>query len=124
MTFWESFWILVEIFFFVLYLVILFQIVGDLFRDTKLGGWAKAVWIFFLIFVPFLTALIYLIARGSSMADRNIAALQANKAATDQYIADVAHRSPADDIAEAKSLLDSGAITQAEFDQLKAAALA
>lgn len=124
MTFWESFWILVEIFFFVLYLVILFQIVGDLFRDRALSGWAKAVWIFFLVFVPFLTALIYLIARGSSMADRNLAAFQENKAAADAYIADVARRSPADDIAEAKALLDSGAITQAEFDQLKASALA
>ena len=124
MTFWQSFWIVVEIFFFVMYLVILFQIVADLFRDTQLGGWAKAFWLIFLVFVPFLTALVYLIARGSSMAERGARQAAEQRAATDDYIRTTAGRSPAQDIAEAKKLLDSGALTQAEYDRLKAAALA
>ena len=123
-----NFWNIVEIFFwsfaFVAYLFALFAIVGDLFRDHKLNGWLKAVWIIFLIFVPFLTALVYLIARGRGMAERGAAAAQVQRAETDNYIRTVASESPAHDIAKAKELLDSGTITQAEFDTLKAKALA
>jgi hypothetical protein len=99
----------------------------DIFRDHTLGGWAKALWVIFLIVLPFLGALIYLIARGGSMAKRQAkdaaAAAQANAA----YIRDVAGTSaasPAAEIERAQGLLSSGAITQDEFDALKAKALA
>ena len=81
------------------------------------------MWIFFLIFFPIITALVYLIARGKGMGDRQVAAAQQYKAAQDDYIKSVAGTSPADQIAQAKSLLDSGAISQAEFETLKAKAL-
>nr|WP_312677376.1 SHOCT domain-containing protein [Microbacterium sp.] len=106
------------------YLFALFAIIGDLFRDRKLNGWAKAIWIFFLIFFPIITALIYLIARGRGMGERQVAAAQQYKAAHDDYIKQVAGTSPADQIAQAKSLLDSGAISPAEYEALKAKALA
>ena len=125
MDFGDFFWLLIWSFFFVFYLMILFQIIGDLFRDKELSGWLKALWIVALILVPFLTALIYLIARGRGMAERQTGEVQRAQAATDSYIKQVAgNGNPADQIATAKGLLDSGAITTAEFDQLKAAALA
>ncbi len=125
MDFGDFFWLLIWSFFFVFYLMILFQIIGDLFRDKELSGWLKALWIVALILVPFLTALIYLIARGRGMAERQAGQVQQAQAATDSYIKEVAGRgNPAEQIATAKSLLDDGAITTAEFDQLKAAALA
>ena len=118
------FWVFV----FFAYLMVLFSIIGDLFRDSELSGWLKAVWIIFLIFVPFLTALIYLIARGNGMTKRSIAQATELRKAQDEYIRQTAGSAPAatgvDDIAKAKALLDSGAITQAEFDALKAKALA
>ena len=127
MSFWDWFWLLVWSFFFVAYLMILFQIVVDLFRDQSLSGWLKAVWMVCLLFFPVITAIIYLIARGQGMAGRQMASAQQARAATADYIKSVASSSSssaADQIASAKSLLDSGAITQAEFDQLKAKALA
>ena len=125
-SFWDFFWLLVWSFFFVMYLMVLFQIIGDLFRDKDLSGWWKALWIIFLIIFPFLAAIIYLIARGRSMAERQAGQVREAQVATDQYIKSVAAQgsSPADQIASAKSLLDSGAITQQEFEQLKAKALA
>jgi type VI protein secretion system component VasK len=125
-SFWDFFWLLVWTFVFVMYLMILFQIIADLFRDKDLSGWWKALWIIFLIIFPFLAAFIYLIARGRSMAERHAGEMRQAQAATDQYIKSVAAQgsSPADQIASAKSLLDSGAITQQEFEQLKAKALA
>jgi ABC-type multidrug transport system fused ATPase/permease subunit len=125
-SFWDFFWLLVWTFFFVMYLMVLFQIIGDLFRDRDLSGWWKALWIIFLIIFPFLAAIIYLIARGRSMADRQAGEMRKAQAATDQYIKSVASQgsSPADQIASAKSLLDSGAINQQEFEQLKQKALA
>lgn len=125
MDFGDFFWLLVWSFFIVCYLMILFQIIGDLFRDRELSGWWKALWIIALIFVPFLTALIYLIVRGRGMAERQAGELQKAQAATDSYIQEVAGRSnPAEQIVTAKNLLDEGTITQAEFDRLKASALA
>ena len=129
MNFWNSFWDVIWwflwAFVFIAYLMALFAIIGDLFRDHKLSGWWKAVWIIFLIFVPFLTALIYLIARGNGMAERSQKEAKQYQAATDQYIRQtVGAASPSDEIAKAKALLDSGTITQAEYDQLKAKALA
>ncbi len=130
MDFWNNFWNVVWIFFwsfaFVAYLFALFAIIGDLFRDHKLNGWWKAIWIIFLVFVPFLTALVYLIARGAGMSQRSQKEARQVQAATDTYIQQVAGSasSPADEIAKAKALLDAGTITQAEFDHIKARALA
>jgi type VI protein secretion system component VasK len=125
MNFGDFFWLLIWSFFIVCYLMILFQIIGDLFRDKELSGWWKALWIIALIFVPFLSALIYLIARGRGMAERQAGEMKQAQAATDSYIQEVAGRSnPAEQIATAKSLLDQGTITQTEFDRLKASALA
>ena len=125
MNFSDFFWLLIWSFFLVCYLMVLFQIIGDLFRDKDLSGWWKALWIIFLIIFPFLAALIYLIARGRGMAERQAGAVQNAQAATDQYIQSVASRSnPAEQIASAKTLLDSGTINQDEFDKLKQKALA
>ncbi|PWC05521.1 SHOCT domain-containing protein [Agromyces badenianii] len=129
MSFWESFWDLIWWFLwafaFVAYLFALFAIIGDLFRDQKLNGWWKAVWIVFLIFVPFLTALVYLIARGNGMAERSQREYKQAQTATEEYIRQTAGTgSPSDEIAKAKALLDSGSITQQEYEVLKAKALA
>lgn len=108
---------------FIGYLMALFSVIADLFRDSALNGWLKALWFVFLIFFPLVTVLIYLIVRGRGMTQRSVAQHQAAQTAAEDYIRHVAS-SPADDIVKAKSLLDSGAITVAEYDQLKAAALA
>jgi phospholipase D-like protein/putative oligomerization/nucleic acid binding protein len=124
-SFWDWFWLMVWWFFFIAYLMVLFHIIGDLFRDRELSGWWKALWIVFLIVLPAIGMLSYLIARGGGMARRSMAAASETRAATDAYIRDVASASsPADQIASAKALLDQGAITQAEFDSLKTRALA
>ena len=125
MDFWDFLRLLVWSFFFVCYLMVLFQVIGDLFRDKELSGWWKALWIIFLIIFPFLALIIYLIARGRGMAERQAGEMRIAQVATDQYIQSVAGTgNPADQIASAKSLLDSGTITQEEFDKLKQKALA
>ena len=129
MDFWNNFWNIIWLFFwsfaFIAYLFALFAIISDLFRDHKLNGWWKALWIIFLIFVPFLTALVYLIARGNGMAERSQKEYKQAQAATDAYIRQTAgSASPSDEIAKVKGLLDSGSITQQEFELLKAKALA
>jgi H+/Cl- antiporter ClcA len=123
-SFGDFFWLLVWAFVFGCYLVVLFQIIVDLFRDQDLSGWWKAVWIVFLIIAPFLSVLIYVIARGRGMAERHEAAKGPRE--VDTYVPPpIIHMSnPADQIASAQTLLDKGAITQAEFDQLKQKALA
>jgi ABC-type multidrug transport system fused ATPase/permease subunit len=122
-NFWDLLTLIFSTFLFVAYLFVLFQIVTDLFRDSETGGVAKALWIIGLIFLPMLTAIVYIIARGKGMATRQRASLERMKSESDSYIRQVAGRSPAADIAEAKSLLDAGTITQAEFERLKAKAL-
>jgi ABC-type multidrug transport system fused ATPase/permease subunit len=122
-NFWDIVWLMVSTFVFVAYLIIMFQIVVDLFRDHELGGGAKVLWIIGLIFIPLLTAIVYIIARGKGMSQRQQATLQKARADTESYIKTVAGKSPAADIAEAKALLDAGTITPAEFDRLKAKAL-
>jgi Na+-transporting methylmalonyl-CoA/oxaloacetate decarboxylase gamma subunit len=124
MDFWDFFWLLIWSFLFVSFLIVLFQIFGDLFRDPDLSGWAKAAWVIGLIVFPFLVILIYLIARGKGMAERHARAMRAARQSTDEYIQSVARSSaPAEQIASAKALLDAGTITQGEFDRLKAKAL-
>ena len=123
-SFWDYLWSAVVIFAFIAYLMILFNILADLFwRDHKTSGWIKAVWVLFLIVFPYVTALIYLIARGKGMAERAQQQAQHAKQQTDDYIKHAAGRSPAQEIADAKALLDAGTITPADFDALKAKAL-
>ena len=107
-------------------LMIWFRCLFDLFGDHTLSGWGKAGWAVLLIFVPWFGALIYLIARGRSMNERQIARAQEMQAAQAEYVQQVAGTgtSAADQISNAKALLDSGAINQVEFDTLKAKALA
>jgi len=123
-NFWDIVWLMLSTFVFIAYLFVLLQIVLDLFRDHELGGGFKALWIIGLIFLPVMTALVYIIARGRGMAERQRAAVQRAKSDTDAYIRDVAGKSPADQIATAKTLLDAGTINADEFARLKAKALA
>jgi hypothetical protein len=125
MSFWEVVWFIIIGFVFIAYLMLLFTILGDLLRDRETSGWAKAVWIVFLIFLPLLTSLVYLVVRGNDMARRQSEAVMAAKEQQDAYIRDVAGagRSPAEEIAQAKSMLDSGAIDAADYERLKAKAL-
>jgi hypothetical protein len=104
--------------------MLLFSIITDLFRDHKLNGWLKALWFIFLLFVPVITALIYVIARGNGMAERSQKAAAQAESATADYIRNVAGTSPAEQITHAKQLLDSGAITKEEFEKLKKKAMA
>jgi len=113
-----------EIFFFVVWIWILITILSDLFRDHELSGWVKAAWVLFLVFIPFLTALIYLIARGNGMRDRTIKAQAEAKQHMDAYIRQQAHLSPADELHKLSDLKDKGAISSEEFDKAKAKLLA
>ena len=123
-NFWDILWLIASTFFFVAYLIVLFQIIIDLFRDAELGGGSKVVWLLGLIFLPVLTALLYILARGGGMAERQRVAMQRAKSDTDAYIREVAGKSPAEQIADAKVLLDAGTINPEEFARLKAKALA
>ncbi len=126
MSFWDIIWFIIVSFAFVAYLMVMFNIIADLFRDRSTSGGIKALWIFCLLFFPFITAIVYLITRGNSMAERHAAQFAEAKAAQDDYIRSVttASSSPADQISQAKALLDAGSINQAEFEALKAKALA
>ena len=126
MSFWEIVWFIFIFFAFMAYLMVLFTIITDLFRDETASGWMKALWIILLIFFPLITALVYLIARGKGMQRRQIADAETLREKQESYIKTLAATpmSPADHIARAKELLDAGTISQEEFDQLKAKALA
>lgn len=121
---WSVFWSALVIFAFIAYLMALFTVIGDLFRDRSLNGWGKALWLVFLFFVPFLTVLVYLIARGAGMTERQLAQVERAKTETDAYIRSVFEMSPAQSIREAKVLLDEGTLTVEEYERLKAKALA
>ena len=128
MTYWDTLWsvlgVIFSVFVFAAYLIVVFMIVNDLFRDHKLAGWAKGIWIIALIFVPFLTALVYFIARGRDMSERQYAFAQEGRAATDEYVRQAARpSSPAQEIEHARSLFDGGTITADEYDHLKTRAL-
>jgi hypothetical protein len=122
-TFWSWFWLVFLSFAFIAYLFAMFTIIIDLFRDHTVSGGMKAVWLILLIFFPLLTALAYLIVRGGGMAQRSQEQAAAMKDAQDTYIREVAGTSSTDQIAQAKQLLDSGAITEDEYAALKAKAL-
>ncbi len=117
---------LFEFFLFFAWFMCLFWVLGDIFRSKDLGGGAKTFWILFVILLPWLGVLVYVMARGKGMQERQIEQAKDMQAAQAEYIKSVAGSSgsPADQISSGKGLLDSGAITQAEFDQLKAKALA
>ena len=123
-NFWDLIWLIVSTFIFISYLIILFQIVVDLFRDPDLGGGSRAIWMISLVFLPFFTAILYVLTRGKGMAERQRASVQKARSETETYIREVAGKSPADQIAAAKALLDAGTITAEEFAKLKAKALA
>lgn len=118
---------LFEFFLFFAWLMCLFWIFGDIFRSKDLGGGAKTFWVLFVIIIPWLGILVYLIARGKGMHERQLEQARDIQRAQADYIRSVTASSapgPTDQIVSAKGLLDSGAITQAEFDQIKAKALA
>ena len=125
-TFGQVMWTMLVFFCWVLFFWLLFIVFGDLFRRTDIGGWAKAGWCVFVIVLPFLGVLVYLIAEGKGMGERNMSDAAAAQAQMDAHVRAVAGSGggAADEIAKAKQLLDSGTITQAEFDGLKAKALA
>jgi hypothetical protein len=123
--FLDIFWTMLVFFGWVIWLWILITVLTDLFRRHDVSGWGKAAWTIFVIVLPFLGVFIYLITQGKQMAERRAAETRASRAAFDDYVRDVAaDGGPADQIAKAKQLLDSGAIDQAEFDQIKRRALA
>jgi len=126
MSFWQFVWFIIISYAFIAYLMLLFSILGDLFRDKETSGVMKAVWIAFFLFLPFITALVYVVTRGQAMTERNIRRAEAAKADQDAYIQQVAGQqtAPAAQIAQAKALLDSGDITADEYASLKARALA
>jgi hypothetical protein len=124
-TFFDAFWTLLVFFAWVIWFWILIVVLGDIFRRHDISGWTKAFWVLFVIVLPFLGVLVYVGTQGKSMAERNVRQQQQMQTQTDDYIRSVASvGDPAEQIAKGKQLLDSGAITQAEFDALKAKALA
>lgn len=124
-SFGELLLIALEIFFFVIWIWILITILTDLFRDHELSGWWKAVWVLFLVFIPFLTALVYLIARGSGMRDRTIKAQAEAKQHFDDYVRQQAHTgSAADELHKLNELKEKGALSDEEFEKAKAKLLA
>ena len=123
--FLDVIWTMIVFFAFIIWIWLLITVFADIFRRHDIGGGMKAIWIVFVIVLPYLGVLIYLIAEHQGMADRNAAQMQQVREQQDAYIKSVAwSSSPTDQIAQAKQLLDSGAISQAEFDGIKAKALA
>jgi hypothetical protein len=120
--FLDVFWTMIIFFCWVIWIWIVITILVDVFRRHDIGGFAKAAWVVFVIILPFLGVLIYLIAQHDGMRERSIQQAQDQKQAFDQYVREAAGGS-ADEITKAKQLLDSGTITQEEFDRLKAKAL-
>ena len=122
--FLNVFWTMILFFFWVAWIWVLITIIGDLFRRHDTSGWIKALWTIFLIALPFLGVLIYMIVNGQGMAERSAKQIEDNRKQFDGYVQSVASNGgPAAEIEKAKGLLDSGAITQSEFDSLKAKAL-
>jgi uncharacterized membrane protein YcjF (UPF0283 family) len=122
--FLDIFWTMIIFFSWVIWIWVAISVFADLFSRHDISGWGKALWVVFVIVLPFLGVLIYLIAHGKEMAARKAKQTQAAQAEFDDYVKSVAPGGPAAEIEKAKGLLDSNAITQAEFDSLKAKALA
>ena len=124
-TFGDVMWTMFVFFAWILFFWMLFGVFGDLFSRHDISGWAKAGWTVFVIILPFLGIFVYLISQGKGMGERAQQRAQSQQAQVDDYVRSVASSgSPTEEIAKGKELFDSGAITQAEYDQLKARALA
>ena len=121
--FMDVLWSMIIFFFWVIWIWIVVTVLIDVFRRDDIGGWAKAAWVIFVVILPWLGVLIYLIAQHDGMRERRVKEIQAQKQALDQYVRDASGGS-AGEIAQAKQLLDSGTITQDEFEAIKAKALA
>ena len=124
-TFWDALWTMFVFFLWILWFFLLFRIVFDVFRRQDASGAKKVIWLLFILFVPFIGVFAYIIANGDDMAKRDMERAQAQQTQFNDYVQSVAGSGgAAAEIDKAKQLLDSGAITQAEFDSLKAKALA
>ncbi|HEY5815406.1 MAG TPA: SHOCT domain-containing protein [Solirubrobacterales bacterium] len=122
--FGEALLLALQIFFFVIWIWILITIITDLFRDHQMSGWGKAAWVIFLVFIPFIAALVYLIARGDGMRERAISAQTEAKHQMDAYIRDTAGSSAADELHKLNELKEKGALSPEEFEKAKAKLLA
>ena len=122
--FMDVLWSMIIFFFWVIWIWIVITVLIDIFRRHDIGGFAKALWVIFVVILPWLGVLAYLIAQHDGMRERSIKQAQAQRRELDDYVRDTAGGGPAADIAKAKELLDAGAITQEEFEALKAKALA
>src|SRR3954453_751553 len=123
--FLDIFWTMLIFVMWVIWIWIVVMVFSDLFRRNDVSGWGKAAWAFFVIVLPYLGVFIYLVSQGKGMGERRVAEVRSNQEAFDGYVRNVAAGGgPAGEIAKAKELLESGAIDQAEFDQLKRKALA
>jgi Short C-terminal domain/Phospholipase_D-nuclease N-terminal len=123
--FLDVLWTMIIFFLWIIWFMLLFRVIADIFRRHDIGGGAKTLWLIFVILLPFLGVFVYLIAEGHAMADRDVRRAEASQEQFDTYVKSVAGSGgPAAEIDKAKQLLDSGAITQAEFDAIKAKALA
>lgn len=124
MSFWDIIWFIFITYIFFAYMIVLFSVTGDIFRNRETSGFTKALWVLLLIVLPFITLVVYLISHGSGMADRSSRQSQAIQAQQEAYVKNLAGTtSPADQVTQAKTLLDSGAISQAEYESMKAKAL-
>lgn len=122
----NMFWTMLMLFLWILWFMLLFRIIGDIFRDDELNGWAKAGWTAFVILLPFLGVFVYLIARGRSMGERELSRVRENEAQFRSYVRETAGSGGghAEQLARLAELKNSGAITEAEFAQAKAKVLA
>jgi Phospholipase_D-nuclease N-terminal/Short C-terminal domain len=121
----EVFWTMLIFFAFFIWIWLLIVVFTDIFRRQDTSGFAKVLWIVFVVILPYLGVFVYLIAEHNGMTERSVQAQESAKSEMDQYVRSVAGQNdPASQIANAKSLLDKGAITQSEFDAIKQKALA
>lgn len=120
----EALLTVLSIFFFVIWIWILITILSDLFRDHETSGWGKAAWVFFLVFIPFVTALVYLVVRGSGMRERAIKAQAEAKQQFDSYVRETAGATPVDELHKLNDLKQKGGITNEEYERMKAKLLA
>ncbi|MDF2752103.1 MAG: integral rane protein [Gaiellaceae bacterium] len=122
--FLDVLWTMLIFFLWVMWFWLLIVIIGDVFRRRDIGGGKKTIWLIFILFVPFIGVLAYVLTNSDGMAERNMERARAQRAQMDDYVRETAGGGAAVEIDKAKQLLDSGAITQAEFDAIKAKALA
>jgi Phospholipase_D-nuclease N-terminal len=122
-TFWNFFWDVLLLFAWIVWFWLLITVFADIFRRHDTSGWVKVAWVVFVIVLPYLGVLVYLLVEHQGMTDRNLKAAEASQRHFDQYVQTVARSNPTEEIAKAQTLLGQGAITQAEFDQLKQKAL-